>query len=157
MDGAELSGPEPTFTDYEVGQDCDGSGYTAANGWCSAHSGARTARRGSTVELATSLCRLPGQPEGVLRAASGQYAEFVVSDEANTYRWTWGRGKRFADEPRTFNVPAGRCLRLAVSWDLRDDRGRALPVGDYVLTSSPYLSASGAFVREQKPTPFQVT
>lgn len=155
--GEELSGPEPTFTDYEVGQDCDGSGYTAANGWCSAHSGARTARRGSTVELATSLCRLPGQPDGELRAASGQYAEFVVSDDGGGNRWTWSRGKRFTDEARPFTVPAGRCLRLAVSWDLRDDAGRALPVGEYVLTSSPYLSTPGVFVREQKPITFIIT
>lgn len=152
-----LRGPEPTFTAYEVGQDCDGSGYTAANGWCSAHSGARTARRGSTDELATSLWRLPGQAVGTLRAETGQYAEFVLTDRDGAVRWTWSRGKRFAEEPRAFTVPAGRCLRLAVTWDVRDDRGRTLPAGDYVLTSSPRLATPGGFVREQKPTAFTVS
>lgn len=154
--GEPISGPEPTFTAYDVGQDCDGSGYTAANGWCSAHSGARGARRGTTVELATSMCRLPGQPDGQLRAASGQYAEFVVTDQAGAGVWTWSRGKRFTEDARTFTVPAGRCLRLAVAWDLRDDRGREVSAGDYVLTSSPLLTVPGVFVREKKPIAFRV-
>ncbi len=152
------SGPEPTVTTYDARRQCGGSGPTATQGFCSYYDGALTARRGSVVQLAASVCRLPGQGSGTLRTEDGQWASFAISTNATGVLWDWSTGRRFVAEPRTFTVAAGSCLRFAVSWDLRGDDGRPLGAGDYALDAVPHAKAgTGAYVSNKAVETFTIT
>ncbi len=141
--GEPISGPEPTVTSYDDSRACDGSGPTAANGWCSYYDGERQAARGTEAVLAAAVCRRPGQGPGTLRADDGEYAGFFAATRSDGVVWSWAHGKRFETEPHAFAVAEGRCLRFAVVWDLSGNDGQALPAGSYNADARPHLSADG--------------
>ncbi|HVE74577.1 MAG TPA: BsuPI-related putative proteinase inhibitor [Mycobacteriales bacterium] len=139
-DEQPLAGPEPTLTTYDPSRPCASfTDRTDTAGYCIYYDGQLKAAAGSVAHLAAAICRLPGQGPGSLRSANGQYAEFRISVNGEDYVWSWGKGRRFARESRTFTLAEGRCLRFAVTWDLTGDDGRALPAGDYWLDARPLV------------------
>lgn len=138
------NGPEPTVTRYDASRQCDGSGPTAGSGYCSYYDGVRTARAGTRAELAASVCRLPGQLTGTLRAASGEYAHFAAGTVDAGTLWDSAHGRRFGTTSRTWQVQAGTCLRFALVWDLRGNDGTVLPRGSYRLDARPYVEPDEA-------------
>lgn len=139
--GSEV-GPPSERTAMRQGQACDGSGPTPAQGWCSYYDGALEGERGQTVSLATAVCRIAGQGPGRLTADDGEHAAFAVGRQAARPSWSWGQGRRFSPEGTTFTVEPGECIRWFVSWDLTDDRGEALPAGEYYLEALPQVTAN---------------
>lgn len=134
--GAEAApeevGPPSRRVAYDPSLTCDGSGPTAAQGWCSSYTGARKARVGESVVLSTQVCRMPGRGTGELFTDDGQHAKFVVGG-----RWRWSHGRRFAPTATTITVPAGECVRWEVAWDLRNNSGQPLAAGSYDLEALP--------------------
>jgi hypothetical protein len=129
--GTEV-GPPHTVTAYDPSHPCGTDGPLVAFGWCSYYDGALTGRGGEAVELAATVCRLPGQGAHTLQVDSGQHAEFMVGDRGSP-AWTWAKGHNFSPYGDSFNVEPGRCLRWHVTWRVVDDTGRPLAPGTYDL------------------------
>jgi hypothetical protein len=153
--GGEV-GPPHTVTSYDASRGCGAVGTATAQGWCGYYDGALTGRGGQRVELAETLCRLPGQGPGTLKVDSGQQAEFVVFDKDNWRKWTWSTGHRFSKRGSTLQVATGTCLRWQVTWNVVDEAGRPLGPGTYTLdgrtraypaeTTDHYAAADAQFV-----------
>jgi hypothetical protein len=125
-------GPPHTVTAYDPTRGCTGDGPVVAQGWCSYYDGAMSGHAGIPVELAATVCRLPGQGAHTLEVDTGEQAEFGASTQDSTV-WTWSRGHHFSSYGTTFNLQAGTCLRWHVSWKVVDDSGRPLAPGVYSL------------------------
>ena len=136
--GGEV-GPPHTTTAYDATRNCDGDGPTPATGWCSYYDGATSGRPGQRVELAASICRLPGHATGRLTSDTGEQAGFAVS-RGGAVRWRWGDGHTFRNASSTIVVTSGTCVRWHVSWTVTDRAGQPLPAGSYSLTARPYVA-----------------
>jgi hypothetical protein len=154
--GTEV-GPPYSITSYDATRKCDGTGPTAAQGWCSYYDGALSGRGGTAVELGSAVCRLPGQGTGTLYFDSGQQAEFDVGVDTYPASWTWSRGHHFRASGSTLTVAAGSCVRWHVSWDVVDDAGKPLAPGSYYLDARPYATAGSAYVTTVSGEKFTVT
>jgi hypothetical protein len=130
------------ITTYDVTRKCDGSGPTAAQGWCSFYDGATSGRAGQSVELAAALCRIPGQGTGKLDFASGMQLDFAVGRDTYPASWKWSSGHHFSSTSPTVTVPEGKCARWHVTWTVTDDKGRPLAPGDYYLDARPATTGS---------------
>ena len=112
--GTEV-GPPHTTTAFDPSHGCSTDGPFVGLGWCNYYDGATTGHGGVPVELAVTVCRLPGQDAHTLQADSGQQAEFAIGDRQQP-SWTWAKGHRFSAYGTMFNVQPGRCLRWHVTW-----------------------------------------
>jgi hypothetical protein len=135
-------GPPHTISSYDASRGCTGAGPLATDGWCGYYDGAVTGHAGQRVELAETLCRLPGRGAGALLSDTGQQAEFsATSKEAYTV-WRWSTGHRFSKRGTSITVPEGSCVRWHVSWKVVDNAGRPLPPGPYDLGAKPHVYPS---------------
>jgi hypothetical protein len=141
--GSEV-GPPHTTVAYDPSRGCAGAGPTATQGWCGYYDGALSGRSGQRVELAQTLCRLPGRAAGTLRVDTGEHAEFSVRTKDNYDVWDWAKGRRFSPRGATFTVAAGSCLRWSVSWNIVNDAGRPIAAGAYQLNARPTAYPSEA-------------
>jgi hypothetical protein len=141
--GGEV-GPPHSVTAYDPSRGCNGDGSLPTQGWCGYYDGATTGRGGAHVELAETMCRLPGQGAGTLQADDGEQASFSARSQDGTTGWHWGNGRRFSPTGTTFNVAAGSCLRWHVSWSVVDDAGRRLAPGTYTLEARPHAYPPGS-------------
>jgi hypothetical protein len=140
--GTEV-GPPHSVTAYDPSHGCSTDGPFVGLGWCDYYDGARTGHGGEPVELAATVCRLPGQDAHTLQADTGQQAEFTVGDR-RTPAWTWAKGHRFSQYGTTFNVEPGSCLRWHVTWNVVDDAGRPLAPGVYDLVARSLVYPPGS-------------
>jgi hypothetical protein len=140
--GTEV-GPPHTVTSYDPSQPCGLDGPLPAQGWCSYYDGARTGHGGEPVELAATVCRLPGQAAHTLQADSGQHAEFMVGDRREP-QWTWAKRHRFSSYGESWNVEPGTCLRWHITWTVVDDTGRPLTPGAYDLIARSTVYPPGS-------------
>lgn len=154
--GGEV-GPPYQDVAFDATKGCNGAGPTPANGWCSYYDGATTARSGTNAVLATSVCRMPGQPTGTLVFGDGRQADFAVGPQSYPAVWTWSKGRRFATTSSTITVAPGRCVRWLVTWGVRDDGGAPLAPGSYYVDARPHEVQSGTYVTTDNPVTFTVT
>ena len=140
--GTEV-GPPHTVTDYDASRRCDGDGPTPAQGWCSYYDGALSGKGGSAVELAAAVCRITGQGSGTYTVDSGEQASFSAYDAAGYQQWLWSKGHHFSPASSEIVVPAGKCIRWAVAWDVTNQAGHPLSPGTYELFARPQGHASG--------------
>ena len=155
--GTEV-GPPHEETPYDATRGCNGTGPTAANGWCSYYDGVTTAKSGTSASIATVVCRLPGQATATLTFANGQQAEFDVGPKAYPSVWTWSKGRHFATSSKPVALGAGRCIRWFITWGVRDDHGTPLPPGSYSLDASPMENQqSRTYLNASNPVTFTVT
>ncbi|MDX6274397.1 MAG: Intracellular proteinase inhibitor [Frankiales bacterium] len=136
-------GPPYTVTNYDASRKCDGDGPTPAQGWCSYYDGALSGKGGSTVQLAAAVCRITGQVSGTYSIDSGDQAEFSAYDAAGNQQWLWSKGHHFSTAGSELVVPAGKCIRWAVSWDVSNQAGHPLSPGTYELFARPQGEVSG--------------
>ncbi|MDT7569829.1 MAG: Intracellular proteinase inhibitor [Actinomycetota bacterium] len=141
--GGEV-GPPHTMTAYKASSGCSGTWSNAAEGWCGYYDGSISGPAGTRVELAETLCRLPGRGKGTLLSDDGQQAEFAVIDQNAYEKWKWSTGHRFARRGTSITVPDGSCVRWFVSWNVVDAHGRPLPRGAYNLSAKPDMYPSEA-------------
>jgi hypothetical protein len=134
--GGEV-GPPHMMTAYDPSRGCTGYAPVQPTGWCGYYDGAKTGRAGQHVELAETLCRLPGQGTGQLQTDNGEQAKFSVSDRDGYLKWQWSRGRHFSKAGTTFDVPAGTCVRWYVGWNVVDNAGRSLTPGAYTVDATP--------------------
>jgi hypothetical protein len=140
--GGEV-GPPHSITAYKPSRGCTGAGPVAPTGWCGYYDGATSGHPGQRVELAETLCRLPGQGAGTLETDNGQQAEFSVVDKDAYTRWLWSKGHRFSKKGTAFSVAAGTCVRWHVRWNVSDAAGRPLAAGAYSLGATPFADPPG--------------
>jgi hypothetical protein len=140
--GTEV-GPPHTVTAYDPSRGCTGDGPVAAQGWCDYYDGPTSGQSGHPVELAATVCRLPGQDAHTLQVETGEQAQFSAATQESP-QWTWSKGHHFSTYGTTFNVAAGSCLRWHVSWNVVDDAGRPLAPGVYSLVARPLAHQAGS-------------
>jgi hypothetical protein len=153
---AAIVGPRHRMTAYDPTRACDGSGPTAATGWCSYYVGATSGTAGRSVRLATAVCRLPGQATGVL-VGNGKQADFDSGVGAYPSSWRWSHGRTFARGRTSISVPAGSCVEWYVTWQVVDNAGRPLSPGSYYLDATPLMTPPGSTsAAAYNPTTFTV-
>lgn len=140
--GGEV-GPPHTMTEYNASRGCSGTWSNPAEGWCGYYDGSISGAAGKRVELAETLCRLPGRGNGKLLSEGGQQADFALFQNAYE-KWKWSTGHRFAKRGTSIAVPEGSCVRWSVTWTVVDAHGRPLPRGAYDLSAKPDMYPSEA-------------
>jgi hypothetical protein len=143
-EGPGIIGPPHRMVRYDATRGCNGTGPTAASGWCSYYDGATSGTAGQVVELATAVCRLPSAGSGTLVADDGRQADFDVGVDAYPASWTWSHAERFARGTTSVAVAAGSCVEWYVTWNVADDAGRPLHAGTYYLDATPLAQPSNA-------------
>lgn len=93
-------------------------------------------RSGTPVDLEVSLCSsLANRRSYELSFRTGREHEVQArpAGTADDHLWTWSRGYTFPEGAHSRTLEAGWCLRWLTTWDTRDDAGRLVPPGDYLL------------------------
>jgi hypothetical protein len=147
--GTEV-GPPHRVTAYDPTRGCIGDGPVAFQGWCNYYDGPTSGPSGHPVELAATVCRLPGQEAHTLQVDTGEQAQFGASTQDSTV-WSWSKGHHFSPYGTTFNVAPGSCLRWHVRWNVVDDAGRPLPPGMYNLIARPLAREVGSIQAQAYP------
>lgn len=156
-EGPAVIGPPHRVVSYDPSRGCNGSGPTAANGWCSYYDGVTSGTSGRTVELATAVCRLPSAGAGTLVSDDGREADFDVGVARYPASWTWSHGYRFVPGSRSLTVAAGSCIEWYVSWNVVDDAGHPLRPGTYYLDATPLAQDPNTTASAVADNPAQFT
>ena len=143
------------------GHDCGNvedaaTGFHVGGGPCIRGTGPYTLRRGESATFVLSMCQYALSDDTlVLGFRTGQEHELTVRDrvddedgfatDAGTRRWTWSAGLRFPQGLHQRALPPDRCLEWTTTWDGRDQSGRLLPAGEYVVEQR--LTDSSGFGR----------
>lgn len=143
------------------GHDCGnvedaGNGFHVGGGPCIRGSGPQTLRRGQRGTFVLSMCQYALEDETlVLGFRTGQEHELTVRDRVDdengfptdegTQRWKWSSTVRFTQGLHQRALPPDRCFEWTTVWDGRDQNGRLLPAGRYMI--SQRITDSSGFGR----------
>lgn len=115
----------------------DSSGRQAA-GWCVQFLGPYGGESGKAVSLTLDLCRLPAFADADASFPSSAEAAFALTTSGQNPRRVWSYASQHpgSPDPHRVAVRSGQCLSWTTTWWNRDDRGAAVPPGDYILEVS---------------------
>lgn len=141
------------------------------NSWCYPARHERVVSSGDQVDLIVGICNSGTSLEPLeLVYADGQEHEVTVKDDRSpsgsnggssadegsgaALRWTWSRSLRILGGPHERQVPPGACTEWTTRWDTRDQDGRLLPPGHYVVAQQlrsdfPYSHTAYTRIRIQ--------
>jgi hypothetical protein len=128
---------ERTTTAYEPNRPCADTSGRAAGGWCMQVDVPRSGVTGQPVDLAVSLCRLPGF--GAARASFPTTAEagFVLgAGQGGGTVWDHALQHPGRSARHERQVQGGDCLSWTTTWFNRDSAGDAIAPGAYELRLS---------------------
>ncbi len=87
--------------------------------------------RGEPVELTLSVTN-PGPTPITLTAPSSQRYDFTVLKDG-TEVWRWSAGRMFLTVLTDLTIPPGETRAFTETWDQRDQSGRPVSPGEYVV------------------------
>lgn len=136
--GAPISTPARlTSTAYEPNAPCADTTGRAASGWCVQTDPPRSGITGRPVDLALSLCRLPGFRPAAASFPTTAEAGYAL-DERSGGATLWDHARQHPPRPDRHDrqVQPGQCLTWTVTWTNRNDQGQPITPGSYELRLS---------------------
>ena len=133
-----------TTTAYEPNSPCADTTGRAASGWCMQTDPPRSGITGRPVDLALSLCRLPGFGSAAASFPTTAEAGYAL-EERSGGATLWDHARQHP--PRTGRhdrqVEPGRCLTWTVTWTNRNNEGQPIAPGRYELRLSVLADNTG--------------
>lgn len=142
--GEPISSPARlTTTAYEPNSPCADTTGRAVSERCMQTDPPRSGVTGQPVDLALSLCRLPGFGSAAASFPTTAEAGYALEEPGGATLWDHARQHPARPDRHDRQVQPGQCLTWTVTWTNRNDQGQPIAPGRYELRLSVLADNTG--------------